>query len=75
MLAPNDSTEVIVERFGVLAFRLIEDEVLRAITRNDHDAVELWKAKLLEVNSLIAAVASPSPFPGTDRPGDSPAAR
>ncbi|MBB5712066.1 hypothetical protein [Sphingomonas xinjiangensis] len=63
MLALNDTTEAIVERFGALAFRLIEEEVIRAIARNDDDAAAVWKAKLIEVNSLSAA---PGPAPSSE---------
>ncbi|MBB5712127.1 hypothetical protein [Sphingomonas xinjiangensis] len=52
MIALNLTTAEIVERFGELSFRLIEDEMLRAIARNDDAAADRWRAKLMEVNAL-----------------------
>ncbi|MBB5709682.1 hypothetical protein [Sphingomonas xinjiangensis] len=53
MLALNQPVESITSRFGQLSYRLIEDEIERAVARNDNDTAEAWRAKLLEVNSTL----------------------
>lgn len=51
MLALNDPVTLIIERFGPLAYRLIEDEMVRAIARADEEAADAWQEKLREVNA------------------------
>ena len=51
MIALNQTIEEIVGRYGPLAYRLVEEEIARAIARNDLLSAELWNARLLEVNA------------------------
>jgi hypothetical protein len=60
MLALNKPVALVVERYGHLAYRLVEDEIERAMSRGDDATADAWKDKLLEVTALLRE----QPVPG-----------